>query len=296
MRKMKISKDDIIFDTINYILLSCILIIVLYPLYFIVIASISDPTAVSNGQLKFLPIDITFEGYKRIFQDRLILSGYKNTIKYTVIGTTINIFLTMMTAYPLSRKDFSGRKALMIFLMITMYFNGGLIPTYLIVKHLGLINNWLIMVLKGAVSVYNIIIARSFLQSSIPEELYEAAVIDGCSHIKFFTRVVLPLSKAIIAVLVLFYGIVHWNEFFTALIYLRDEKLYPLQLILRSILLENQMQDAMMNNIDDINNQQYIADLIKYGMIIVASLPLLVLYPFLQKYFVKGVMIGSVKG
>ncbi|WP_273327169.1 carbohydrate ABC transporter permease [Vallitalea guaymasensis] len=296
MRKMKISKDDIIFDTINYILLSCVLIIVLYPLYFIVIASISDPTAVSNGQLKFLPIDITFEGYKRIFQDRLILSGYKNTIKYTVIGTTINIFLTMMTAYPLSRKDFSGRKALMIFLMITMYFNGGLIPTYLIVKHLGLINNWLIMVLKGAVSVYNIIIARSFLQSSIPEELYEAAVIDGCSHIKFFTRVVLPLSKAIIAVLVLFYGIVHWNEFFTALIYLRDEKLYPLQLILRSILLENQMQDAMMNNIDDINNQQYIADLIKYGMIIVASLPLLVLYPFLQKYFVKGVMIGSVKG
>ena len=296
MRKMKISKDDIIFDTINYILLSCVLIIVLYPLYFIVIASISDPTAVSNGQLKFLPIDITFEGYKRIFQDRLILSGYKNTIKYTVVGTTINIFLTMMTAYPLSRKDFSGRKALMIFLMITMYFNGGLIPTYLIVKHLGLINNWLIMVLKGAVSVYNIIIARSFLQSSIPEELYEAAVIDGCSHIKFFTRVVLPLSKAIIAVLVLFYGIVHWNEFFTALIYLRDEKLYPLQLILRSILLENQMQDAMMNNIDDINNQQYIADLIKYGMIIVASLPLLVLYPFLQKYFVKGVMIGSVKG
>ncbi|WP_304944208.1 carbohydrate ABC transporter permease [Vallitalea guaymasensis] len=296
MRKMKISKDDIIFDTINYILLSCVLIIVLYPLYFIVIASISDPTAVSNGQLKFLPIDITFEGYKRIFQDRLILSGYKNTIKYTVIGTTINIFLTMMTAYPLSRKDFSGRKALMIFLMITMYFNGGLIPTYLIVKHLGLINNWLIMVLKGAVSVYNIIIARSFLQSSIPEELYEAAVIDGCSHIKFFTRVVLPLSKAIIAVLVLFYGIVHWNEFFTALIYLRDEKLYPLQLILRSILLENQMQDAMMNNIDDINNQQYIADLIKYGMIIVASLPLLILYPFLQKYFVKGVMIGSVKG
>lgn len=296
MRKMKISKDDIIFDTINYILLSCVLIIVLYPLYFIVIASISDPTAVSNGQLKFLPIDITFEGYKRIFQDRLILSGYKNTIKYTVVGTTINIFLTMMTAYPLSRKDFSGRKALMIFLMITMYFNGGLIPTYLIVKHLGLINNWLIMVLKGAVSVYNIIIARSFLQSSIPEELYEAAVIDGCSHIKFFTRVVLPLSKAIIAVLVLFYGIVHWNEFFTALIYLRDEKLYPLQLILRSILLENQMQDAMMNNIDDINNQQYIADLIKYGMIIVASLPLLILYPFLQKYFVKGVMIGSVKG
>lgn len=296
MRKMKISKDDIIFDTINYILLSCVLIIVLYPLYFIVIASISDPTAVSNGQLKFLPIDITFEGYKRIFQDRLILSGYKNTIKYTVVGTTINIFLTMMTAYPLSRKDFSGRRALMIFLMITMYFNGGLIPTYLIVKHLGLINNWLIMVLKGAVSVYNIIIARSFLQSSIPEELYEAAVIDGCSHIKFFTRVVLPLSKAIIAVLVLFYGIVHWNEFFTALIYLRDEKLYPLQLILRSILLENQMQDAMMNNIDDINNQQYIADLIKYGMIIVASLPLLILYPFLQKYFVKGVMIGSVKG
>lgn len=296
MKKVKISKDDIIFDTINYVLLSCVLIIVMYPLYFIVIASISDPTAVSNGQLKFLPIDITFEGYKRIFQDSLILSGYKNTIKYTVVGTTINIFLTMMTAYPLSRKDFSGRKVLMIFLMITMYFNGGLIPTYLIVKNLGLINNWLIMVLKGAVSVYNIIIARSFLQNSIPEELYEAAVIDGCSHIKFFTKVVLPLSKAIIAVLVLFYGIVHWNEFFTALIYLRDENLYPLQLILRSILLENQMQDAMMSNIEDINNQQYIADLIKYGMIIVASLPLLVLYPFLQKYFVKGVMIGSVKG
>ena len=242
------------------------------------------------------PVDITVEGYKRIFQDVRIWTGYKNTFLYTIVGTFINITLTMMIAYPLSRKDFSGRRFLMIFLLITMYFNGGLIPTYLVVKNLHLNDNWWVMVILGAVSVYNVIIARTFLQNTIPEELYEAASIDGCSHFLFFIKMVLPLSKAIIAVLTLYYGIGHWNEFMRALIYLRDEKLYPLQIILRSILVQNMSQDPMMGDVEDAVEMARIGELIKYGVIIVASVPVLLLYPLLQKYFVQGVMIGSVKG
>ncbi|NMA85265.1 MAG: carbohydrate ABC transporter permease [Epulopiscium sp.] len=293
---IKRSKEDLIFDIVNYIVLGLALIVVLYPLYFIVIASISNPDAVNNGAVWLKPVGVTWEGYRRIFQDSRIWLGYRNTIAYTVVGTLINISLTMMIAYPLSRKDFSGRGFLMMFLLITMYFNGGLIPTYLVVKKLHLVDNWWVMVILGAVSVYNVIIARTFLQNNIPDELYEAASIDGCSHFVFFIKIVLPLSKAIIAVLTLYYGIAHWNEFMRALIYLRDEKLYSLQIILRSILVQNMSQDQMMSDIDNLSEMERIGELIKYGVIIVASLPVLVLYPFLQKYFVQGVMIGSVKG
>ncbi|NLL71046.1 MAG: carbohydrate ABC transporter permease [Epulopiscium sp.] len=293
---IKRSKEDLIFDIINYTVLTLALFVVAYPLYFIVIASISDPDAVNNGLVWLLPVGITGEGYERIFQDSRIWLGYKNTFIYTIVGTLINITLTMMIAYPLSRKDFSGKKFLMIFLMITMYFNGGLIPTYLVVKDLHLNNSWWVMVILGAVSVYNVIIARTFLQNNIPEELYEAASIDGCSHFVFFIKMVLPLSKAIIAVLTLYYGIGHWNEFMRALIYLRDEKLYPLQIILRSILVQNMSQDPMMGDVENAVEMARIGELIKYGVIIVASVPVLLLYPLLQKYFVQGVMIGSVKG
>lgn len=296
MAKIKSSREDIIFDIANYIILTIALIITLYPLYFIVIASISDPVAVNNGRVWLRPVDITFEGYRRIFKDEMIWTGYKNTILYTGLGTVINVMLTMMIAYPLSRKNFSGGRFLTIFLVITMYFNGGLIPTYIVVKNLGLVNNWWVMVLLGAVSTYNVIICRTFLQSNIPEELYEAAAIDGCSHIKFFMKHVLPLSKAVIAVLALYYGIAHWNEFMNGLIYLRDEKLYPLQLILRAILIENQARDQMMDDVQYVMEKQQVGELIKYGIIIVASLPVLIIYPFLQKYFVKGVMVGSIKG
>lgn len=300
MKVIKRTKEDLIFDVIVYTVLSLLFVIVAYPLYFILIASISDPIAVSNGETLLYPARITLEGYQRILADNRIWSGYLNTIIYTIIGTCINVTITMMIAYPLSRKGFSGRNVIMVFLMITMYFSGGIIPQYLLVKSLGLINNWLVIVILGAVSVYNIIIARSFLEANIPDELLEAASIDGCSQLKFFFTMVIPLSKAIIAVLALYYGVAHWNDFMKALIYLKDESLHPLQLILRSILIQSQMSAEMSQNMSmDVELAAQIErtkELIKYGVIIISSLPVLIIYPFMQKYFVKGVMIGSIKG
>ena len=294
--KLKQSSADVVFDGINYFFLSVMLLVVAYPLYFIVIASFSNPEAVNSGNVWFWPKQITFEGYQRIFKDPLIFTAYKNTVIYATLGTVINVILTMMAAYPLAQKSFSGKKAILGFLMVTMYFNGGLIPTYLLVKDLGLVNNWIVMILLGAVSVWNIIIAKTFLQNNIPADLYEAAFIDGCSHMTFFIKIVIPLSKSIIAVLILYYGVGHWNDFMKALIYLRSEQLYPLQLVLRSIFNSVQTQDQMMGDVLGQFDKQRLGDLIKYGMIIVASVPVLALYPFLQKYFVQGIMIGSLKG
>lgn len=294
-KAIKNTREDQIFNFIKYGILTLALLVVLYPLYFIVIASFSDPSAVNTGKVWFWVKGFNLEGYKMIMEDRLIWSGYRNTIIYTTVGTAINLFLTITLAYPLSRKDFSFGKFVMIFLLITMYFNGGLIPRYLVVKDLGLLDKWYVMVLVNAVNVFNVIIARTFLRSSIPESLYEAAVLDGCSHVNFLVRVVLPLSKPIIAVLLLYYGIQHWNEFFAGLIYFRSEELYPLQLVLRDILIEAQAQAESTDEVEMFATQD-IGELIKYGVIIVSSLPVLILYPFLQKYFVQGVMIGSVKG
>ena len=290
------SKEDVVFDIINYIFLGIVLIVCLYPLYFIVIASFSDPVAVNSGDVIIAPIKITFEGYTRLFQDEYIWRGYRNTVMYTILGTALNIFLTMMISYPLSRKRFSGRNILTIFLMITVYFNGGLIPTYLLVKNLDLIDKWPVIILFGALIVHNVIISRVVLQNTITEDLFEAATIDGCSHFTFFFKFVLPLSKALIAVLGLYYGVAHWNEFFNPLIYLRDDKLYPLQLILRSILIKNENSTQLIGDIESQVQAERIAELIKYGVIIVSSIPVLAIYPFLQKYFVKGVMLGSLKG
>ena len=211
-----------------------------------------------------------------------------------MVGTTINVILTMMLAYPLSRKNFFARKPLTLIVMFTMYFQGGLIPTYLWMNDLHLYNTPWVMVLLPAVNVFNLIIAINYISNSIPEELYEAASIDGCSHIRYFFSIVLPLSKTIVVVLVLYYGVAHWNEFMNGLIYLRDEGLYPLQLTLRNILLQNQASG--LGDVDSIIEQQKAAELIKYGVIIVSTLPVLVIYPFLQKHFAKGVMVGSVKG
>jgi len=293
--KMKRSREDIIFDIVKFLILGTALIVVLYPLYFIIIASISDPTAVSAGKVLIRPVGINFEGFLRIFQDDMIWIGYRNTILYTVVGTLINITLTLTLAYPLSRKDFKFGGFLMIFLLITMYFNGGLIPRYILVKNLGLLDHWQVLVIINAVNVFNVIIARTFLRNSIPESLYEAAIIDGCDHVTFLIKIVLPLSKAIIAVLILYYGVFHWNEYFTSLIYISNEDQYPLQLVLRSILIENQLNDSMLMDVN-ISDHKDVAESIKYGVIIVSTLPVLVLYMFMQKYFVQGVMIGSVKG
>lgn len=268
----------------------------LYPIYFIIIASFSDPDYINVGQVVFWPKGFNVLGYQKIFENTKIWRAYSNTIFYTLTGTLINIILTMLFAYPLSRKDFSCRKFFTFFMMFTMYFQGGLMPTYILMQKLGLYDTPWVMVLLPAINVFNVIIAKTNIQNNIPDELYEAAAVDGCSHFKFFCQIVMPLSKSIVAVLVLYYGVAHWNEFMNGLVYLRDEGLYPLQLVLRGILVQNQASADMMADIESMLEQQKAAELIKYGLIIVSALPVLVIYPFLQKYFAKGVMVGAVKG
>lgn len=293
---IKRSREDAIFDTITYIFLGLFMLIVLYPLYFIVIASISDPYAVLTGKTALLPRGLNVDSYKRIFKESQIWVGYKNSILYTFFGTLLNVALTMTIAYPLSRKYFSGRKTIMTILLITMYFSGGMIPLYILVNKLNLRDTFWVMIFLGAISVYNVIIARTFLEGNISSELEEAAAIDGCSQLHFFTTMVLPLSKAIIAVLVLYYAVAHWNDFMRGLIYLDKAEHYPLQLVIRSILIQTQMIDHDTVDVEELNAQMKLAEAMKYGVMIVSSIPVLILFPFIQKYFVKGVMIGSVKG
>ncbi|MBG9451249.1 sugar ABC transporter permease [Cytobacillus firmus] len=290
------SKEDKVFDIINVSLVAIILILVVYPLYFIVIASFSDPNMIYDGKVWLLPKELTFEGYERIFQDSKIWLGYKNSIVYTVVGTIVNVSFTLMASYALSRKDLYGRNVIMFLFLMTMFFSGGLIPTYLVVKNLGLLNTMWALILPKAVAVWNVIVAKTFFETSIPNELLEAAKMDGCSDAKFFWKIVLPLSKPIVAVMVLFYAVGHWNSYFDALIYLNNENLYPLQLILRNILIQNEASTMMISDLESLAAKQRVSELIKYGVIIVASIPLLIVYPFVQKYFVKGVMIGGIKG
>ena len=290
------SAFDIGFDVVSTLLLIIALLIVLYPLYFVLIASISDANSISLGKVILLPKNIDFVGYRRILQDNRIMNGYVNSILYTVASTVIGTMTTILAGYSFSRTDLVGRKALMMVYVFTMYFSGGLIPTYLVVKDVGLLGSPWAVILMGAISVYNIIIARSFFSSSIPVDLYEAAQLDGCSNRRFFISIVVPLSKSIIAVIALYYAVAQWNGYFNALIYLSKQNQYPLQMVLREILLSSQSVQADVTDVDAIQEMQRIAATIKYGVIVVASLPMLMLYPFIQKYFVKGVMIGSVKG
>ncbi|GIO89516.1 carbohydrate ABC transporter permease [Paenibacillus lactis] len=291
------SFGDKCFVIVNAVLLTLVLIAVLYPLWFVLIASISDTAAVLTGKVWLWPRDFTLAGYKIVLQNGELLRSYGNTVLYTAMGTAINLVLTVMAAYPMSRRDYRGRNALMAFIVFTMFFSGGMIPTYLLVKDLGMLNTIWAMVIPNAVSVWNIIIMRTFFLQSLPYEIQEAAQIDGCSDIKILLRIVLPLSKPILAVMVLFYAVGHWNAFFNALIYLTDRDLYPLQLILREILIQGQMA-SMMESGDTTGMARRImeAESIKYAVVIIANLPVLLLYPFLQKYFVKGVLVGSLKG
>jgi putative aldouronate transport system permease protein len=290
------SAGDRVFGALVYVLLSMVLIIVLYPLVFVVSASISNPVTVLRGEMWLFPKELSFIGYERIFANPEILTGYGNTILYTTVGTSINLMMTVLAAYPLSRQDFKGRGVITWFIVFTMFFSGGLIPTYLLVKNLGLINTMWALILPGAVSVWNIIIMRTFFQSSIPGEIQESAAIDGCNNIQTLWRIVLPLSAPILAVMVLFYAVGHWNSYFSALIYLNDREKYPLQLLLREILIKSEV-DQMAGSMTT-STQQYLmeAEAIKYAIIIVANLPVLLLYPFLQRYFVKGMLIGAIKG
>lgn len=288
--------EDKIFNIVIYTIAVMIIIIVLYPLIFVVSASFSEPTKILSGEVWLYPKGFTLDAYAQVFQDGRIWNSYKNTVVYTVLGTFINLVLTTLLAYPLSRKDLPGRNIFMLIIVFTMFFQGGIIPTYLIVQNLEMIDTIWAMVIPNAIATYNVIVMRTFFQSSIPWELQEAALIDGCGDFKLFLKIVIPLSKPIIAVMVLFYAVGHWNSYFDALIYLDRDGLYPLQIILREILIQN--QSAMENAVMDFEmvNQVMLAESMKYAVIVIASLPVIVMYPFVQKHFVKGVMIGSIKG
>lgn len=290
------SLSDKLFDIVNTVLLVIILILTLYPLIYVVSASISNPKFIMEGKIFLIPKDISFDSYKAVLRNPSILIGYRNTIFYTVAGTAINIVLTVAGAYPLSRKDFRGRNILTGIFTFTMMFNGGLIPTYMVINKLGMVNSFWVMIIPGAVSVWNMIIMRTFFSTSIPFELQEAAFIDGCSNIRMLLKIILPLSAPVIAVMVLFYGVGHWNAFFNALIYISDRRMYPLQLVLRETLNQNQVQSMMEIHSETAAEQMILAEGLKYSLIIVSSLPVLMLYPFLQRYFVKGVMVGAIKG
>lgn len=288
-----------IFNTIFWIV---VMFLILYPLYLVIIASVSDPDAIVRGEVIWHPVDFSLVGYKAVFKYAEMLRSYLNSIIYTVVSVVISIMVTLCAAYTLSRPKFAGKGILNFFFVFTMFFNGGLIPTFLVMKDIGLYNNSLIMILMGAVSVWNLMVARTYMQTSIPHELYEAAMLDGADYFGYFFKIVLPLCKTIIAVIAVYYGVSKWNDYFTGLVYLRDRSLLPLQTVLREILATLQVDksgDYMLSIADNaasMNEAVRIANVAKYCIIVVATGPVVILYAFMQKYFEKGVMIGSLKG
>lgn len=290
--KIKESFGERFYTFVVYALLGCFCLLILIPLLHIIAGSFSDPMALLKGEVTLLPKGFTLDMYKKVFQDDEIWQGYWNTIIYTVVGTTISVVLTACGAYPLSRKDFYGKNVFMGLFAFTMFFTGGMIPTYLLVKQLKMLNTIWAMVLPSAVSTYNLIIMRTFFQTTIPGELVESASLDGCNDLGVFFRIVIPLSAPIFAVMVLFYGVAQWNSWFPALLYISDRSMYPLQMVLREVLIQSDISN-MAGGAGDV---EIIGDGLKYATMVVATLPIMCLYPFLQKYFVKGVMIGAVKG
>ncbi len=295
MAAIKKTKFDRAFDIILYTVLGLLAVSYIYILIYVVSASFSDPNAVYSGRVVLWPVDFTLQGYKRVFQEPMVLLGYRNSLFYMVTGTIISTSLTLMGAYALSRKDLPGRGIITGLLVFTMFFSGGIVPLYLIVRKLKMIDTMWALVLPGAVSMSNVIIARTFYANSIPTGLLDAAKIDGSTNIGFFFRIALPLSKAIIAVIALYYAVGLWNDYFNAMIYLKTREKYPLQLFLREILISSQQSSAMTGDVLEQELLAQLQEIIKYTLIVVGSLPLLILYPFLQKYFVQGVLIGSLK-
>jgi ABC-type glycerol-3-phosphate transport system permease component len=268
---------------------------VLYPIIYVISSSFSSPDAVGSGQVVLLPVEFSTIGYQIILQYKPLWMGFMNSAIYAIGSGILSTTLTLLAAYPLSRKDVVGKNMIMAFMVFTLFFGGGLIPYYLLLSRLHLIDTRLVMILPGAVSVFNMIIARTFLQSNIPDDLYDAASVDGCSHFRFFWNIVLPLSKPLIAILFLFAAVGAWNSYFNALVFLRSQELMPIQIVLRNILIENQRFGSVGLVSVELQRQK-IYDLLKFGMIVVGSLPLMIAYPFVQKHFVKGVLIGSIKG
>ncbi len=294
--KIELCLSDKILRAVVGAVIFVLILVILYPLIYVVSSSFSSGTAVSTGKVILWPVDFSLQGYKAVFSYRQIWTGYRNTIFYTVAGTLLNLTLTVMVAYPLSRRNLQFRSFYMTLFLITMFFSGGIIPNYILMTKLHLTNTRSALLLSGAISVYNMIIMRTYFQHSIPEELLEAAKIDGITDIGYLFKVVLPLSKSILAVITLYYAVGHWNSYFNAMLYLRDESLYPLQLILRSILNVGKIDLSQITDVEVLKQIRGLSDLMKFSLIIISSVPVIVAYPFVQRFFEKGVMIGSVKG
>lgn len=294
------SRADRAADGVNVAILSVILVLTVYPMYFVVIASISEPTLVSAGHVYLWPRRLNVEGYSYIFRTRNILEGYRNSILYAVGQTVVSLALTIPAAYALSRRDLRARGLIMFYFVFTLYFTGGIIPFYVVVRRLGLNDSAWSLILPNAVNVFNLIVARTFFQSNVPDELLESAQIDGCSNSRFFANVALPLGQAIVAIVVLFNVVQNWNAFFHALLFINDSSKYPLQLVLRRLLILNELltggEGLESYSPAEIQRRQVLSDLLRYGIIVVAIAPLLILYPFIQRHFVKGIMVGSIKG
>ncbi|MFR2465873.1 MAG: carbohydrate ABC transporter permease [Clostridia bacterium] len=295
-KQRDIAKDRVLY-AFNYLFLLLIFIIVGYPLLIVASNSLSSPEAVTGGKVWLLPVDFSLEGYQAVFQDKSIVSGFRNSFFYMIVGTAINMVVTTLCAYPLSIKTLPGRRWFMLLFSFTMFFSGGMIPTYLLIYKLGMINTVWSMILPGAISVWNMILMRTYFMNSVPGDIREAAIIDGCSDFRYLVKILIPLSVPIMAVLVLYYAVGHWNSYFNALLYLRDTDLYPLQMVLRNILImNNASMDMLASDPEAMSLRIKMIDLVKYSVIVVASLPLVILYPFIQKYFVQGIMVGSLKG
>ncbi|HIQ72407.1 MAG TPA: carbohydrate ABC transporter permease [Candidatus Onthenecus intestinigallinarum] len=296
--KIQQSRADRAIHALISLALALIVLVTVYPIYFVIIASVSDSSAVANGQVWLYPRELYLEGYKRIFEYEDLWRGYRNTIFYAAGGTALSLLVTISGAYVMSRRECMLNRPLMVYFTIPMFFSGGLIPTYLLISSLGLLNNPLVLILPGCFGIYNMIIARTFFQSSIPGELRDAAFIDGCGECGFFVRIALPLSKAIISVIGLYVAVAIWNDYFSALIYITDREYIPLQLVLREILISNSFDTRSAGGgiTNSALEQQRLRDLVKYCVMVVSTLPVICIYPFIQKYFEKGVMIGSIKG
>ena len=293
--KGQASGRDIAFNIFLYALSGIILLAIAYPLYFIIIASFSNPSEVANGNVWLWPSQFTLDGYKELLRHDDIWTGYLNTILYTLVGTLIGLFVNISAAYALSRRDLVGRRLITFFFIFTMFFNGGLIPTYFTIRDFHLYDTFWVMVLPFSVAVYNMIVARTFFDSSLPKELLDAAQIDGCGNLRFFFSIALPLSKAVIAVIALYIAVAQWNSYFNALVYIRSENLKPLQLVVRNILITNQ---SLVGAGDGLAAQEAmrLSNLMKYAVIIITTVPIMCVYPYVQKYFSQGVMIGAIKG
>ncbi len=303
--RIRETRGDRVFDIVNVILLALILFISAYPLYYTIVASVSNSTALYTGKVYLWPKGFQLEAYRQVFKNKQIWTGYRNSIVYTVCGTLFNLFLTIPAAYALSKKKLFGRNLIMTYFLIPMYFGGGMIPSYLLNKSLGLVNSPLVLIITGGISIYNVIVTRTYFASNVPDSIYEAANIDGCGELRTFMKIALPLSDPIVAVMALYYGVGHWNGYFTALIYVTKPALQPLALVLRKILVLNEMTlDVILQGDGNISGETIAAAaekskmiaVMKYALVFIASAPMLIAYPFIQKYFVKGVMIGSVKG